>query len=140
MAVTPAELFALALERHRQPWNWSFQFAAVWVFGLTLLFHSYLLLAVTLIFFGAGFFHLDLPPVPGNRWISFVKKGVEWEKNWIAAPWNLIKWKRFLFVVVVSGVLVWALWTREYAALGLILGFACLVKVMVDNKAAGIDV
>jgi glucan phosphoethanolaminetransferase (alkaline phosphatase superfamily) len=140
MTVTPAELFALALERHQQHWNWSFQFVAALVFGLVLLFHSYLLLAVSLVLFGVGFFQLNLPPFEKKWWISFVKKGVEWEKNWIAAPWNLIKWRRFLFVLVATCVLVWALWIREYAALGLILGFAYLVKVKAENKAAGIDV
>ena len=139
MIITPAELFTLALKRHQQPWNWSLQFSALWLFGLTLLFHSYLLLAVTFIIVGTGFFQLNLPKNLENRWFSFVEEGIEWEKNWIAAPWNFYKWKRFLFVLFVAGVLVWALWSREYASLLLITGFAYLVKVMVENKSAGIE-
>ena len=82
--VTPAELFRLALLRHHQPWNWSFQFVALWLFGLTLLLHSYLLLAATFIMLGTGFFQLHLSQNLENRWFSFVERGIEWEKNWIA--------------------------------------------------------
>lgn len=137
--VTPAQLLNLALERHHQPWNWSLHFVALWLFGLTLLFHSYLLLAATFIILGTGLFQLNLSQNPGNRWFSFVDDGVEWEKNWIAAPWGFYKWRRFLFILVVTGILIWALWTREYATLLLIVGFAYLVTVMVENKSSGID-
>lgn len=139
MSVTPAQILNRAFERHYQPWNWSIQFTALWLFGLTLLFHSYLLLAATLVLFGTGFFQLHMPQDPENRWFSFVKKGVEWEKNWVAAPWTFYKWRRFLFVLIMAYFLVWALWTLEYATLGLFIGFGYLIKVMVENKEAGID-
>jgi len=139
MFVTPAQLFTLALERHRQPWNWTIQFITLWMFGLTLLFHSYLLLVTSFILLGAGFYQLNLPPAPDNFWFSFVEKSVEWEKNWFGAPWNFIKWYRFLFVVAVAGVVIWALWTAELAMLGLVMGFVYLARVMVENKMGGID-
>ncbi len=139
MAVTPADLYSLALERHRQPWNWSLQFAALWLSGLTLLFHSYLLLATALIFSGTGFFRLSLPDPPENRWFAYVDRCVEWEKNWLAAPWNFYKWGRFLFVLALGSALIWSLWTRELAALGLVMGFVCLMRVRGANRTDGID-
>ena len=139
MVVTPSSLFALALARHRLPWNWSLHLAAQVLFGLTLLAHSYLLLAATLILFGTGLLELDLPEPPDHWWFRFVHRGVEWEKNWAAAPWNRVKWTRLLLTVLLCGVAVWALWVRELATLMLLAGFAALVRVMLQNRESGID-
>lgn len=138
MTVTPSELFDLALARHRQPWNWSLHFAALVLFCLMLLGHSYLLLASSLILLGTGFFSLNLDEPPKNRWFNFVAAGVIWEKNWVAAPWNWVKWSRLLFVSCISGVSIWALWTCELATLGLLVGFAVLARVVKENMANGI--
>lgn len=139
MSVTPSHLFALAVERHREPWNWTLHFASLFGFALTLFLHSYLLLATSLILFGAGLFNLDMPDMPDTRWRRFVRQAVEWEKNWIAYPWTFYKTWRFVFAVAVAAFLIWALWVREPSALALLLGFACLARVVRENKDAGID-
>ncbi|WP_238528154.1 hypothetical protein [Pseudodesulfovibrio mercurii] len=127
------------MSRHRQPWNWSLHAAALVLFGLALFAHGYLLLAASLILLGAGFFELDLPAPPENWWFGLARRGVEWEKNWSAAPWNRVKWSRLLGALLLAGVLVWGLWVRELAALGLLFGFAVLVWVMRRNREDGID-
>jgi len=139
MVVTPSSLFALALSRHRLPWNWSLHFGALVLFGLALLAHSYLLLAAACILLGAGFFELALGEPPDNRWFRFARRGVEWEKNWAAAPWNRVKWARLVFAVLLAGAVVWALWARELAALTLLAGFAVLAWVVRQNREKGID-
>lgn len=139
MALTPTDILSLALTRHRLPWNWTAHFAALGVFAFTLLLHSYILLAVTLACFGAGFFELGLPDMKEGRWKRFVTRMVEWEKNWIAAPWNRGKWWRFLFVLMVAAVTVWALWTGNPPLLALLVAFAYLARVVKENKEAGVD-
>jgi hypothetical protein len=139
MVVTPSSLFALAVSRHRQPWNWSLHLAALILFGLALFAHGYLLLAASLILLGAGFFDLRLDGPPDNRWFRLVRSGVEWEKNWSAAPWNRVKWSRLLFAVLAAGLCVWALWARELAAVMLLAGFAVLAWVVRQNRENGID-
>lgn len=139
MTITPAHLFELAIERHRQPWNWTSQFTALGLFCLTLLLHSYLLLAATLIFFGAGFFRMQLPEPPNNRWFRFVTAAVEWEKDWIAAPWNWDKSWRFGLALIMTIAAIWAFWKQEPAAIALLICFAFLARVVFENKNAGID-
>lgn len=139
MAVTPSELFDLALSRHRQPWNWTLHLAGLCGLGLTLLLHSPLLLAASLIMFGAGFFQWPEPPGLDSRWFRFTRQAVEWEKNWIAYPWSVHKWAWFLLTLFTVFVTVWALWTRELATLGILAGFAYLAKVVRENKANDID-
>lgn len=139
MVVTPSELAALALARHQEPWNWTFQAAGLCLLCPALFFHSFLFLAAALIFLGAGFFRLQLGPPPDNRWFRLVHNALEWEKNWLAAPWNRYKIIRFAFVIGTSIALTLALWTREAAALALLLGFAVLARVAVENKQNGID-
>ncbi len=121
------------------PWNWTLHCASLFGFALTLLMHSYLMFAATVIIFGAGFFELRLPDLPENRWRRFVLSAVEWEKDWIAYPWTFRKWMRLLFVLLIGFVTVWALWTREPAALGMLMGGAYLVWVARDNKSGGVD-
>lgn len=77
--------------------------------------------------------------MPDNRWLAFVKRGITWEKNWIAAPWNWPKWWRFTFFLFIAAVFVWALWVLELAALMLLGTLAYLWTVMLENKAAGIE-
>lgn len=137
--MTPSEIFALALKRHRKPWNWTLHFVGLIGFGLTLLLHSYLMFATSLILFGAGSFDLQLPVTSDNRWLRFVAKAIEWEKDWVAAPWNWYKTRRFLFVLAVVFVSIWALWTRDGVVLCLLVAFAYLLKVMKENIAGGID-
>lgn len=139
MIVTPSELVGLALARHREPWNWTLHFAALWLLCPALLFHSALFLAAALILSGAGFFRLGLGAPPDNRWFRFVRRCLEWEKNWIAAPWNRHKTGRFVFALAAAVAVVWALWTREPAALALIIGFAVLARVVAENRKNGID-
>lgn len=139
MAVTPSELFGLALKRHREPWNWTLHCASLLAFALTLLLHSYLLFATSLILLGAGFFDLKMPEPPKNRWFKFAEEGVEWEKDWVAYPWTFRKIWRFAFVVLVSLIVCWVLVTRELSALGMLMGFAYLIKVVRDNRESGID-
>ncbi|XXJ21286.1 hypothetical protein ACR42D_17460 [Desulfovibrio caledoniensis] len=139
MGVTPSSLFALAVIRHRQPWNWSLHCAALVLFCLTLLAHSYLMLAASLILLGAGFFELKLDEPPGNRWFKFARRGVEWEKDWSAAPWNRVKRVRLVFALLAAGFAVWALWVRELAGLMLVAGFAVLAWVVRQNRENGID-
>ena len=139
MTVIPSELFDLALVRHRQPWNWSLHCAALVLFCLTLLAHSYLLLAASLILLGTGFLALDLDRPPGNRWFGLVDSMVEWEKNWAAAPWGWYKRARLLFTVCLTVAVIWALWTCELAALGLLMGFAALAWVVRDNRKNNAD-
>lgn len=133
MAITPSDIFDLALSRHREPWNWTLHFAGLAGFTLTLLLHSYLMFAVSLIIFGAGFFQLNLPPLPENRWLRFVHSAVEWEKNWVAAPWNWHKTWRFGFVLLITYITIWALWTRDAVVLALLIGFGYLIKVVLEN-------
>lgn len=139
MAVTPSEILALAIERHRRPWNWTLHFAGLVGMALTLLLHSYLMFAVALITAGAGFFDLKLPPMTESRWKHFVNDGVEWEKNWIAAPWNWRKIWRFGFFLLVAAFSIWALWAQEPVAVSLILAFTYLLKVVRENKKGGVD-
>jgi len=139
MTVTPSELFALALSRHRRPWNFTLQLGAVAVFGLALLMHSFLIFAAGLILFGFGFFELALPEMPDGRWRRLVRAVVEWEKNWSVLPWTFGKWARLCFVLLASGVLVWALWTRDLAVLALFVAFGYLARVVAENRAGGID-
>jgi hypothetical protein len=128
MTVTPNQILTLALRRHRIPWNWTFHFVSLGAFALTLLFHSYLMFAATTILFGAGFFDLQLPPMRDNRWHHFAHAGIEWEKNWIASPWNWSKVWRFLFVLTIACVTIWALWTQDAAVLALLTGYAVLMR------------
>lgn len=139
MATTPAEVFALALARHRLLWNWTAHFAALCLFAFTLLFHSYVLLAVTLALFGAGFYELGLPEMKDGRWRQFVLRMIEWEKNWIAAPWIWGKWWRFLFICSVVLVVVWALWTGNPPVIMVLISFAYLSHVVRENKKRGVD-
>lgn len=138
MTVTPSDIFELAVNRHREPWNWTLHFAAMCGFAATMLTHSFLMFAASLIVFGAGFFELGLPPMGDGRWLKFVKERIEWEKNWAAAPWNWHKIWRLAVVVLLSGVAIWALWTRDAGVLLLFLGFGYLVRVMKENMSGGI--
>lgn len=139
MAVTPSQLFALAVSRHREPWNWTFHCAALVLFCLCLLAHSYLFLAASLILLGAGFFRLPLDPPPDNRWFRFTRRFLQWERNWSATPWTGRKIARLAFAVLAAAVTVWALWTREPAALALLAGFLVLSRVVSANREGGID-
>ncbi|WP_285906659.1 hypothetical protein [Pseudodesulfovibrio pelocollis] len=139
MTVTPSELFALALSRHRQPWNFTVQLAALACFALALLLHSFLLFAAGLILLGFGFFELDLPEMPQGRWRRLVHAAVEWEKNWSVLPWTFRKVARLCFVLLLTGLLIWALWTRDLAVLALFVAFAYLARVVAENRAGGID-
>lgn len=139
MSLKPADLIKLALSRHREPWNWTFHIAGLCAFALCLLFHSYLLFASTLIFIGTGFYALKLRPMRKGRWLTFQKQAVEWEKDWIAYPWTYSKWWRFLVILLVAAVFMWALWTRDIAVLCLYVAGAYFVKVVRENKAKGID-
>ncbi|MFH1912945.1 MAG: hypothetical protein ABIK45_01545 [Pseudomonadota bacterium] len=139
MIVTPSQLFALALSRHRQPWNFTVQLAALACFGLALLLHSFLLFATGLILLGFGFYELALPEMPEGRWRRLVRAVVEWEKNWSVLPWTFGKLARFGFVLLLICVLIWALWTRDLAVLALFVAFAYLARVVAENRAGGID-
>jgi len=108
-------------------------------FALTMAAHSSLLFAASLVLFGAGFFDLNLPEIPENRWIRFVSSAVEWEKNWVAAPWNWYKIRRFIICLFITGITLWALWTRDLAVLALIVAFGYLLHVRRDNIDGGID-
>ncbi|MUM77686.1 hypothetical protein GKC30_08575 [Pseudodesulfovibrio sp. F-1] len=139
MTVTPSELFALALSRHRQPWNFTVQLAALALFGLALLLHSFLVFAAGLILFGFGFFELPLPEMSDGRWRRVVQASVEWEKNWSVLPWTFAKWAGLCFVLLACCLLVWALWTRDLAVLALFVAFGYLARVVAENRAGGID-
>lgn len=138
MAVTPSDIFDLAIKRHREPWNWTLHFVGLCGFGMTMLTHSFLFFAASLIVFGAGFFELGLPPVKEGRWLRFARACIEWEKNWVATPWNWHKTWRFVVVMGVAAVAVWALWTRDMGLLLLFLGFGYLIRVMMDNRDGGV--
>ncbi|MGL1863298.1 MAG: hypothetical protein OCC46_12305 [Pseudodesulfovibrio sp.] len=139
MFTTPTEIIKLALKRHREPWNWTLQCAALVGLGATMLTQSYLMLAFTLILFGVGFFALNMPEMQDNPWLRFVKRMVEWEKNWIAYPWTFHKCWRLAVTVLVACVVIWAFWTREAAVIGLLIGFVYLIKVVRSNKENEID-
>jgi hypothetical protein len=139
MTVTPSELFALALSRHRQPWNFTVHLAAVALFGLALPLHSFLIFSAGLILLGFGFFELVLPDMPPGRWRRLVHAVVEWEKNWSVLPWTFRKWARLCIALLLGCLLVWALWTRDLAVLALFFAFACLARVVAENRAGGID-
>lgn len=139
MIVTPSSLFELAVRRHRQPWNWSLHFAALVLFGCALFGRSYLALAAATVLFAAGFFELNLGEPPEGRWFRWVRRCVERERNWAAAPWNLAKWWRLAVFLPVCGALAWALWVRELAALMLFVCFAVLLRVRRENRENGID-
>lgn len=138
MVTTPSDIRKLAIRRHQSTWNWTLHFAAVIGFCLTLLFNSYILLACSVILFGAGFFHLNLPVLKQTFWTRFVARAVEWEKNWIAAPWNFYKIWRFTVVLLLAAVIIWALWTSDAVVLALFAGFGFLIYVVRDNIAGGI--
>lgn len=138
MITTPSDLRKLALKRHRTTWNWTMHFAAIITFCLTLLLHSFILLACSLILLGTGFFKLNLPALKDNRWTRFVDHAVEWEKDWYAAPWNYHKTWRFVMALLLIALAAWALWTRDAVVLALFVGFGFLVYVVRDNKAGGI--
>lgn len=139
MAFAPSDLAQLALRRHREPWNWTFHFTALCMLCTALLLHSSLLTAAALIFFGTGFFPLNLDPPPDNRWFRFVRRAVEKEKNWAAAPWNRHKTGWFCLGLAIVSIVIWALWVREPATLALLLGFAVLARVVEENRRGGID-
>lgn len=139
MAVTPSEILALAFERHRLPWNWTLHFAGLAGLALTLLLHSYLMFAATLIVMGAGFFELNLPPMKNGPWHRFVVAGVDWERNWLAAPWNWRKTWRFAVFLLVAAIIIVSLWAQEPVAVALIIAFAYLAKVVRENIEGGID-
>lgn len=139
MATTPSEVFYLALARHQLVWNWTVHFAALCLFALTLLFHSYLLLAVSLACLGAGFFDMGLPEMKDGRWRRFVLGMIEWEKNWIAAPWIWLKWLRLICVTMVALLSIWALWTQNPPVLAVLGASGYLVHVVRDNKRRGVD-
>jgi len=139
MVVTPSEIFELALERHRRPWNWTLHFAGLAGLALTLLLHSYLMLATTLIVMGAGFFELNLPPMKIGRWRRFATAGVEWERDWLAAPWNWRKIWRFGVFLIILIIVIVSLWMQEPVAVSLIIAFAYLAKVVRENIEGGID-
>lgn len=139
MVVTPSEILALALERHRRPWNWTLHCIGLLGLAVTMLLHSYLMLATSLILLGAGFFDFDLPEPRRNRWFAWVREAVEWEKDWVAYPWTFRKTWRFFFAILVAGITIWALWTREASVIGLLIGFAYLTRVVRENRDSGID-
>ena len=139
MAVTPSELFDLALRRHRQPWGFTVHLAGLAGLGLTLLLHSALMLAASIVLLGVGFFRWPDPPHADNRWFKFVHRAVEWEKDWIAYPWTWRKWMWFLLFLGCALFTIWALWVQDPASLGLIAGFAYLAKVVRENREGGID-
>ena len=134
MAVTPSELFELAVTRHRQPWNLSLHCAGAGLFALALLAHSYLLLAAALILLGAGFLALEQGVPPDNGWFRRMAAVAEWEKDWASLPWNWRKIWRFGLAVLLCLIAVWALWTGEPAAIGLLIGGAALAWVIRDNR------
>ncbi len=138
MPVTPAQLLSLAIARHHQPWNWSLHFAALLLLCLALLFHGYLLLAAAMILFGAGFFPLNLSTPKKNRWFAFVQRRIEAQKDWTAQPWTGPKVLRLTILCMVLLYAAWALWVREWASLGLLLGFAALYPLIAENRAGGI--
>jgi hypothetical protein len=139
MTLTPSDIFVLALRRHRTPWNFTVQAAAMGCFVLTLLLHSFLLLATSLIFFGAGFFELPLPEMGDGRWRRFVMAMIEWEKNWSSLPWTFRKWARFICVLILACVLLWALWAVDILVLCLFAAFGYLAHIVAENRDAGID-
>lgn len=139
MVATPSDILSLALKRHRLVWNWTAHFAALCFLSLALLLHSYLLFAVSTALFGAGFFEMGLPEMADCRWRRYVARMVEWEKNWVAAPWNWPKWWRLLFVLALASVTVWALWTQNPPVLAMLAAFAYLARVVKENREAGID-
>lgn len=134
MAVTPSELFALAVVRHRQPWNLTLHLAGVGAFALALLLHSYLLLAMALILGGAGFVAYDVGEPPDNGWFRFTAGLVRWERDWASLPWTWRKISRVGLALLLAGVTVWALWVRELATIGLLIGAAALAWVVRDNR------
>ncbi|NDV19628.1 hypothetical protein GO013_09375 [Pseudodesulfovibrio sp. JC047] len=138
MTITPSDLFQLATQRHRQPWNWSLHFTALISCCLAVLFHSPFFLTATIILGAVGFLELRMKTTPNTRWFRFVHAGIEWEKDWFATPWNTGKWTRFLLVFCIAIFFLWALWSRELAALALIIGFGALIRVMVENYKNGI--
>jgi len=138
MSITPHQLFRLAIRRHREPWNWTLQFAAAIAFCQAMLFHNSLFFATALILFGTGFMRLCMTKPPDNRWFRFVARFVEWEKNWESTPWTWSKVMKFTGVLVILVLLFWALWVRELATIGLIFGFCVLHNVMRQNIENGI--
>ncbi|WP_419785670.1 hypothetical protein [Pseudodesulfovibrio sp.] len=136
---TSSGLAALALARHRSHWNWTLHLAGLVVLALSLLLHGPLTASAGLILLGAGFFSWPEPPHTDGRWQRFVRAGIEWEKDWIAAPWNRRKWIPFLAALLIGGYILWALWVRELASLALLIGFAVLLRVRKENKENGID-
>ena len=139
MVVTPSELLSLALARHREPWNWTLQSAALACLCPALYFHSPLFLSATLVLFGVGFLRLEMGQPPANRWFRFVDRALVWERNWLAAPWNWPKTWRFCFVILAITAVGWALWASDLAALALAAGFGVLARVAAENKENGID-
>jgi len=139
MEVTPSQLFSLALKRHRIPWNWTVHFIGLIGFSLSLMLHSYLMFATSFIVLGAGFFELGLPQMRQGRWQRFVHDSVEWEKNWVAAPWNWRKIWRFIFVLTMIFLSLWSLIAQEPVAISLLLAFIYLLTIVRKNKEGGID-
>ncbi|BCS88597.1 hypothetical protein [Pseudodesulfovibrio sediminis] len=139
MVTSPSELFDLALKRHRQPWNWTLQFAGIMLLGLTLAAHSYLLLAASMILFGAGFYELHMPEPSENLWFRFVSGGIQWEKNWVATPWTFGKIFKCCVTLALLAVTVWALVVREIGTIGLLIGFLALARVVVENRDSGVE-
>ncbi len=137
--ITPRDLLDLALVRHRQPWNMSFQLAGCAFLVPALLLHSAILVSLGLILVGVGFMNLRLAPMRPGRWHRVLDSVVAAEVRWLNTPMNARKFFRTVVVLGLFTVAVWALWAGDMAMLSLLVAMWAVYLAYRYNRTTGID-
>lgn len=131
-----------AISRHCAPWNWSLHVSGLAILAVGLWNHSPALLFLSAAALAGGFFKIPLPPMKNcglsgfEDWTAGIIKS---EKNWLESPMSWKKGRQATIIAIAIVLSVWALWSREMAALALLAGFAVLATVLMENKKKGID-
>ncbi len=131
-----------AIDAHCNPWNWGLHVLGLAVLAFGLWNHSFALLFISAAALVGGFFRIPLPPMKDAGLSGFEgwTKGIrQAEKTWLEKPLSWKKGKQATTIVLALVLTVWALWSHELAALGLMAGFAVLAAVLIENKKKGID-
>lgn len=137
--LSPQDLMDIALRRHRQPWNMTFQIIGMAFCIPALLFHSSICFSIALIFMGLGFMKLRLAPMPYGRWRNMLDHIVAAEVRWLNTPKTIGTWLRTVFILALLIFIMWALWVQDIATISLIIAVWAVYLAYCYNKTTGID-
>jgi len=128
--------------RRREPWNWLAQtfFAALLPPGL--LFHSWPLIALSLIGVAASCRALPLPPMEhtgARRLAPHIETLIGLESAWLAAPMTQRKKRQLWFLGLGAPITAFLLWRQDLGPIGLAIAAFALLHVRRKNIEQGID-